>query len=308
QASQWEIRESRRKEWEESLSLLKENADPEFEEEIRQEIARNEEAFHAAERSLRSLLIPADPLDNSPLMMEIRAGTGGEEAALFVADCCRMYRLYADAQGWEIALLSSSPSSAGGYKEAILSVSGKQAHRLLQYEGGTHRVQRVPTTETQGRVHTSAITIAVLAEEEGDEVTIETKDLQIDTYRASGAGGQHVNTTDSAVRITHLPTGTVVACQQERSQIKNRAHALRILKAKIAEHVRREAEVAHNKLRKDQMGSGDRSDRIRTYNFPQNRLTDHRLAKTYYNLDRRMEGELLDLSEALVQHFAEFAE
>jgi peptide chain release factor 1 len=215
-----------------------------------------------------------------------------------------MYRNYADTKKWKAEVLSSSESDLGGYKEYIMSLSGPNVHRLMQYEAGTHRVQRVPKTETQGRVHTSAITIAVLLEPtDDDQVVVEEKDLRIDTYRASGAGGQHVNRTDSAVRITHIPTGTVVACQDERSQHKNRDKAMRLLKARIGEEQRRKAQAEMSAIRSSQVGSGDRSERIRTYNFPQNRVTDHRINLTLYNLDRMMEGDLDDLTIPLVNHF-----
>jgi peptide chain release factor 1 len=252
------------------------------------------------------LLIPPDPLDSRSIILELRAGTGGDEAALFVADCARMYRNYAVQKGWAVELLSSSESELGGYKEYIVSLSGDQVHRCMQYEAGIHRVQRVPATETQGRIHTSAVTVAILLEPSDDEmVVIEDKDLRVDTYRASGAGGQHVNRTDSAVRLTHLPTGIVVACQDERSQHKNKEKAMRLLLAKISEEKRRSEAEKTSSLRQQQVGSGDRSGRIRTYNFPQNRVTDHRISLTIYNLDRFMEGELDLLILPLIQYFYE---
>ena len=236
--------------------------------------------------------------------MELRAGTGGDEAALFVADCARMYRSYAESKKWTFEVISASPSELGGYKEYIVSISGPNVYRLMQYEAGTHRVQRVPATETQGRVHTSAITVAVLLEpDEGEELQIDEKDLRIDTYRASGAGGQHVNRTDSAVRITHIPTGTVVACQEERSQHKNKDKAMRLLSARIAETKANKAHAEMSATRLSQVGSGDRSERIRTYNFSQNRVTDHRIGLTLYKLDKVMEGDLDDLTVPLVNHF-----
>jgi peptide chain release factor 1 len=255
------------------------------------------------QKEVEALLVPPDPRDSRTIIMELRAGTGGEEAALFVADCARMYRNYADQKKWKVEVLSTSPAELGGYKEYVFSLSGENVFRLMQYEAGTHRVQRVPATETQGRVHTSAITVAVLLEPLEEDIQIEEKDLKIDTYRSSGAGGQHVNTTDSAVRITHLPTGTVVACQDERSQHKNREKAMRMLRARIAEEMQRKAHAEMSALRASQVGSGDRSERIRTYNFPQNRITDHRIDLTLYKLDRVMEGDLDDLTLPLVNHF-----
>jgi len=236
--------------------------------------------------------------------VELRAGTGGDEAAIFVGDCVRMYKAYADRKGWRVETLSSAPSELGGFKEYVMTFAGLNVFRFMQYEAGTHRVQRVPKTETQGRVHTSAITVAVLMEpDENEKVVIDERELKIDTYRASGAGGQHVNVTDSAVRITHLPTGTVVTCQDERSQHKNKDKAMRLLVAKISEEKRRKADAEMAELRSTQVGSGDRSERIRTYNFPQNRVTDHRIDLTLYKLDRVMEGDLDDLTEPLVKYF-----
>jgi len=249
-------------------------------------------------------LIPPDPNDSKNTILEIRAGTGGDEAALFVGDCLRMYKLYADHMGWKYEHLSSTSSEMGGFKEYCMVLSGENVHRFLQYEGGTHRVQRVPATEAQGRIHTSAVTMAILLEPDEDtEVEIDVKDLRVDTYRSSGAGGQHVNTTDSAVRLTHLPTGVVVYCQEERSQHKNKEKAMRLLKAKIAEAERQKKHDAIASTRAEQVGSGDRSERIRTYNFPQNRLTEHRINLTKYNLDKIMDGDLHDITSALVAHF-----
>lgn len=289
---------------EENRTLLSQEQDAEMLHMLREEIDRLSQEEIVLQKEMEILLVPPDPRDHRTLIMELRAGTGGDEAALFVADCIRMYRNYADIKGWKYEVLSTSPSELGGYKEYILSLAGQNVFRLLQYEAGTHRVQRVPETETQGRVHTSAITIAVLLEPtEDDEVRIEEKDLRIETYRASGAGGQHVNTTDSAVRIVHIPTGTVVTCQDERSQHKNRDKAMRLLSARIAEEQRRKAQKEMSEARSEQVGSGDRSERIRTYNFPQNRITDHRINLTLYKLDRVMEGDLDELTVALVNHF-----
>lgn len=284
--------------------LLKEEKDPEFVEIIREDIAKLERETEALHSKIESLLVPPDPNDNANVIMEIRAGTGGDEAAIFVGDCVRMYRLYADHMGWKYETLSMTDSEAGGYKEYIFSLSGKNVHRYLQYEAGTHRVQRVPQTETQGRVHTSAITVAVLMEPgEEEKIEINEADLKIDTYRSSGAGGQHVNTTDSAVRITHLPTGVVVYCQEERSQHKNKDKAMRVLAARLAEEKRRKELEERASIRSSQVGSGDRSERIRTYNYSQNRVTDHRIDLTLYKLDRIMDGDLQEISEALIRHF-----
>ena len=273
-----------------------------LEEELQQLHQKKEEVF----QTLINLLVPQDPEDDFNVIMELRAGTGGDEAALFVGDCVRMYQLYATKRGWKIDTLSYHSSDIGGFKEYIMGISGSKVKRLLQYECGTHRVQRIPLTETQGRVHTSAITIAVLTEpEDAQEIVIDEKELRIDTYRSSGAGGQHVNVTDSAVRITHLPTGIVVSCQDERSQHKNKEKAMRILKAKILDEEKRRKAKEESLLRLSQIGSGDRSERIRTYNFPQNRVTDHRINLTLYSLDKVMQGDLNLLTESLVRHFYE---
>lgn len=278
--------------------------DPEMRALLEEEIADLERRLPSLQDKLTSLLVPPDPNDDRNVIMELRAGTGGDEAALFVGDCVRMYQLYATQRGWKFESLTCSPSEVGGFKEYIMVISGPKVRRFLQYEAGTHRVQRVPETETQGRVHTSAITIAIMMEPtEEEEVKLDDKDLRIDTYRSSGAGGQHVNTTDSAVRITHIPTGVVVYCQDERSQHKNKDKAMRLLSAKIAEREREKRQEEEASLRASQVGTGDRSERIRTYNFPQNRVTDHRINLTLYNLDRVMEGELDMLTEPLVQHY-----
>ena len=300
----WDLLQSVEKQLEENKGLLSSEQDPEMIQLMKDEIDQLEKEQSVYHKEIESLLVPPDPRDSRNIIMELRAGTGGDEAALFVADCVRMYRNYADSKGWKYEILSTSPSEIGGYKEYILSFAGTNVFRLMQYEAGTHRVQRVPETETQGRVHTSAITVAVLLEPTGDdEIRIEEKDLRIETYRASGAGGQHVNTTDSAVRIVHIPTGTVVTCQDERSQHKNRDKAMRLLSARIAEEQRRKAHKEMSETRSEQVGSGDRSERIRTYNFPQNRVTDHRINLTLYKLDRVMEGDLDDLTVALVNYF-----
>lgn len=286
--------------------LLRGESDPEFKEIVQEEIAKLEREEPLLKAKLEALLVPPDPDDDSNVILEMRAGTGGDEAALFVGDCVRMYRFFSDKMGWKYEPLSSTSSEPGGYKEYIISVSGKNVHRYLQHEAGTHRVQRVPITETQGRIHTSAITVAVLMEPgEEEKVRIDEGDLKIDTYRASGAGGQHVNTTDSAVRITHLPTNIIVYCQQERSQHKNKDKAMRVLAAKLAEEKKRQAHEKRASLRSTQVGSGDRSERIRTYNYSQNRVTDHRIHLTLYKLDQIMEGDLEEIAQALVHHFYE---
>lgn len=295
-----------KKQLEENQLLLKQESDPEFAQIIREEIVRLQEALPGQLKRLETLLVPPDPRDSRNLILEIRAGTGGDEAALFVGDCVRMYKCYADKKGWKYELLTATPSEMGGFKEYIMLLSGLNAYRFMQYEAGTHRVQRVPKTEAQGRVHTSAITVAVLLEpDEEEQIDIDERDLKIDTYRASGAGGQHVNTTDSAVRITHMPTGTVVYCQEERSQHKNKDKAMRLLTAKILEEKRRKADLEVAELRSSQVGSGDRSERIRTYNFSQNRVTDHRVDLTLYKLDHVMDGDLDDITEVLVKHYHE---
>ncbi len=284
--------------------MLKEEKDPAFAEVLREDIANIETAIATLEHQMNTLLVPPDPDDSRNTIIELRAGTGGEEAALFVADCVRMYKLFADKMGWKYELLSCTLSEKGGFKEYVMVLSGPNVYRFLRHEAGTHRVQRVPETEAQGRVHTSAITVAVLLEPgEEEDIHIDEKDLRVDTYRSSGAGGQHVNTTDSAVRLTHIPTGVVVYCQEERSQHKNKEKAMRYLKTKLVEEKRRKEQEAIASTRASQVGSGDRSERIRTYNFPQNRVTDHRINLTKHNLDFVMEGDLEDFATALVAHF-----
>jgi peptide chain release factor 1 len=300
----WDRVSSLQKQQIENKALIAAESDPEMVQLLRDEIARVEAALPIAQKEFELLLVPPDPRDSRTILMELRAGTGGDEAALFVADCARMYRNYAITKGWKVEPLSAAPSELGGYREYIMSIAGQNVFRLLQYEAGTHRVQRVPATETQGRVHTSAMTVAVLLEpNDDDDIRVDEKDLKIDTYRSSGAGGQHVNTTDSAVRITHIPTGTVVTCQEERSQHKNKDKAMRLLKARIGEEMRRKAAAEMSATRAEQVGTGDRSERIRTYNFPQNRLTDHRVDVTLYKLDRIMEGDLDDVTVPLVNYF-----
>ncbi|MCL2799114.1 MAG: peptide chain release factor 1 [Endomicrobia bacterium] len=253
------------------------------------------------EAEIKVLLIPPDPNENKNIIIEIRAGTGGEEAALFVGDLFRMYTRFAERNGWKYEVMDSNPTGLGGYKEVIFEVSGNRVWRYFKFERGAHRVQRVPETEASGRVHTSAVTVAVLPEAEEVDVEIKTDELRIDTYRASGAGGQHVNKTDSAIRITHLPTGLVVACQDERSQIKNRAKAFKVLRAKLYEQKVLEHEKKLAGERKQQVGTGDRSEKIRTYNFPQNRITDHRIGYSVYNIGEVMDGDLSELVNKLIE-------
>lgn len=295
---------SNKKQVEENKELLQKEKDPEFTQMLKDDITQLEARNEELQKQIENLLVPPDPNDHRNIIVELRAGTGGDEAALFVGDCVRMYKMFADRNGWRVELLGCAESEIGGFKEYIMSMSGHNVYRLMKYEAGTHRVQRVPETEAQGRVHTSAITVAVLLEpDEETEVKIEERDLRVDTYRSSGAGGQHVNTTDSAVRLTHLPTGIVVYCQQERSQHKNKEKAMRMLAAKIVEAEQQKQHDAISSTRAQQVGSGDRSERIRTYNFPQNRLTDHRINLTKYNLDRAMQGDLDDFANALVAHY-----
>ena len=252
------------------------------------------------EEELKYLLLPRDPNDNKNIILEIRAGTGGDEASIFVADLFRMYQKYADAKKYQVEIISYNETIAGaGMKEIIALISGGDVYANLKYETGAHRVQRIPETESSGRIHTSAVTVAVLPEVEEQDIVINGKDLKIDTFRAAGAGGQHVNTTDSAVRITHLPTGTVVQCQDERSQQKNKAKAMKILRARIAETVRKQESKERSQTRKSQVGSGDRSERIRTYNYPQSRITDHRINKTIHKLDLFMNGNMNDIIDSL---------
>jgi len=283
----------------ESTQVMLEEDDTDIKAMAREEIKSLEEKKADLDTKLRVLLIPKDPLDGKNVIVEIRAGTGGDEAGLFAADLYRMYQRYGENHHWKLELLSMSETELGGMKEVVFSVSGKSVYGVLKFESGTHRVQRVPTTENQGRIHTSAVTVAVLPEAEETDIHINDNDLRYDVYRSGGPGGQSVNTTDSAVRITHIPTGLVVICQDEKSQLKNKAKALRVLMARLyeREEARRQAEISE--VRKSQIGSGDRSERIRTYNFPQNRLTDHRINLTLYNLDRVMEGELDAVVEAL---------
>ncbi|MCL2790608.1 MAG: peptide chain release factor 1 [Desulfobulbus sp.] len=255
------------------------------------------------EQAIRIRLLPKDPNDEKNIFLEIRAGTGGDEAALFVADLFRMYSRYAEMQGWRVEVMSSNPIGIGGFKEIIALISGQQVYSRLKYESGAHRVQRVPDTETQGRIHTSAVTVAIIPEAEEVDLHIEPNELKFDVYRSSGPGGQSVNTTDSAVRVTHLPTGRVVTCQDEKSQHKNKAKALQVLRARLLDRMEQEQHDRISEERKSQVGSGDRSERIRTYNFPQGRVTDHRINLTIYRLDQVMAGLLDDVIMPLITHY-----
>ena len=276
--------------------------DPDMAEMARDEITAGEQELIKLEDELQRLLLPKDPDDERPAYLEIRAGTGGDESALFAADLARMYTRYANNVGWKVEVMSANESEIGGYKEVVLRIEGENAYGALRFESGGHRVQRVPATETQGRIHTSACTVAVMPEpDETVAITLNPADLRIDTFRASGAGGQHINKTDSAVRVVHLPTGIVAECQDGRSQHSNKAKALQVLQARIQEKERKEREAKEAAQRKGLIGSGDRSDRIRTYNFPQGRLTDHRINLTLYKLLNIMEGDLGDVIEALKQ-------
>jgi len=279
---------------------LLEEADAELRELARLELPALEERQEELERELKLLLLPRDPNDAKNVVLEIRAGTGGEEAALFAGDLYRMYCRYAERQRWRVEVLSLSEAAAGGIKEVIALVSGERVYSRLKFESGTHRVQRVPATESQGRIHTSACTVAVMPEADEVDVNIDPGELRIDVYRASGAGGQHVNKTESAVRITHLPTGLVVTCQDEKSQHKNKAKAMKVLQSRLYDMVQSQQQAAQAADRKSQVGSGDRSERIRTYNFPQGRCTDHRIGLTLYKLEAIMDGEIGELLEALI--------
>ncbi|NLY85511.1 MAG: peptide chain release factor 1 [Tissierellia bacterium] len=285
---------------EEAKEMLTEKLDDEMKELVKEEIKDLEGKEEATREELKILLIPKDPNDHKNVIVEIRAGTGGDEAALFAGDLYRMYTRYAERNRWKTEVMSINEIGIGGIKEVIFMIKGKGAYSRLKYESGVHRVQRVPETEASGRIHTSAATVAVLPEAEDVDVEINEKDLKIDIYRSSGAGGQHVNTTDSAVRITHIPTGIVVACQDERSQIKNREKAMKILKTRLYDKMLMDQAAERAEERKGQVGSGDRSERIRTYNFPQGRVTDHRINLTLYKLDSFLDGELDEMIDALI--------
>ena len=283
----------------ETLELLGEKLDDDMRQMAQAELDEAKAEKERLESELRILLLPQDPNDDKDIIMEIRGGAGGEEAALFAGDLFRMYSRYAESQGWRVEIMDSNPTDLGGFKEVVFGIAGTGAYSRLKFESGVHRVQRVPNTESSGRIHTSTVTVAVLPEAEDVDVQVNPNDLRIDTYRASGAGGQHINKTDSAIRITHLPTGLVVQCQDEKSQFKNKDQAMRMLRAKLLEQAieAQRSETAQN--RKSQVGTGDRSERIRTYNFPQGRMTDHRIGLTLHKLDFIMNGDLTELIDAL---------
>ena len=289
-----------KKELEENKEMLKESLDDEMKELVKEEISELEDSIEKEEQDLKILLLPKDPNDEKNVFMEVRAGTGGDEAGLFAEDLLRMYRMFADKQKWKTEIMSISEQGVGGIKEVVFLVKGHGAYSKLKYESGVHRVQRVPATESSGRIHTSAATVAVLPEVEDVDVVINQNDLRIDVYRASGNGGQCVNTTDSAVRITHIPTGLVVTCQDEKSQLKNKDKAMKILKSRLYEKYQEEQNKDIADARKSQIGSGDRSERIRTYNFPQGRVTDHRINMTIYQLDSFLNGDISEMIDALI--------
>ncbi len=288
---------------EEDQRILRED-DEELKELVREELPRLKEQRALLEERLKILLLPKDPNDERNVLLEIRAGTGGDEAGLFAADLFRMYARYAERSGWKVEVISGSPSGGvGGFKEIIAMIEGRGAYSRLKYESGVHRVQRVPVTESQGRIHTSAVTVAILPEAEEVDLQIDPNDLRIDVYHSSGHGGQSVNTTDSAVRITHLPTGLIVTCQDEKSQLKNKAKAMKVLRARLLDIMVQKQNAEITEARRSQVGSGDRSERIRTYNFPQGRVTDHRIGLTLYNLESILDGEIQGIIDTLTTHF-----
>jgi peptide chain release factor 1 len=291
------------KELADSQSLLKDDSDEDLKDMAREDVQSLKEQIGQVEEDLRVLVLPKDPNDDKNVLLEIRAGTGGEEAALFAADLYRMYTRLAERRGWKLEVMSHSATGLGGLKELIALISGDRVYSQLKFESGTHRVQRVPETESQGRIHTSAVTVAVLPEAEDVDVQISPEELRVDVYRSSGPGGQSVNTTDSAVRITHLPTGLVVTCQDEKSQHKNKAKALKVLQARLFDLKQQEQQRQIAQERKTQVGSGDRSERIRTYNFPQGRITDHRIGLTLYRLEAILDGDLDELLNGLTTHY-----
>ena len=291
------------KQLEESKKIFEEEQDPEMLEMVEEDLSKVEIQKQKAEEDLKILLLPKDPRDERNVIVEIRAGTGGEEAALFSNDLFRMYSRYAEENKWQVEILSSNLTGKGGFKEIIFNISGKGVYSRLKYEGGTHRVQRVPDTESQGRIHTSAVTVAVLPEVEDVDIKINPADIKIDVYRASGPGGQSVNTTDSAVRLTYVPTGMIVTCQDEKSQHKNRDKAMKVLRARLYDEEQKKMHDEQASERKQQVGSGDRSERIRTYNFPQERVTDHRIGLTLHKLSAIMEGSLDEVVDSLSLHF-----
>lgn len=284
---------------EESLLLLEDKLDDEFRELVKEELAENKEKAEVLKKEITILLIPKDPNDEKNVIVEIRGGAGGDEAALFAGDLFRMYARYAERRGWKVRIMNTSESELGGFKEAAFMISGQGAYSRLKYESGVHRVQRVPVTESGGRIHTSTVTVAVLPEAEEVDVHIDMNDVRVDVFRASGNGGQCVNTTDSAVRMTHIPTGIVVSCQNEKSQLQNKEQALKVLYARLYERERQAHEAAISADRRSQVGTGDRSERIRTYNFREGRVTDHRIGLTLYKIDAILDGELDEIMDAL---------
>lgn len=284
----------------EAKAMLEEKLDADMREMVKEEVNELEPQIEAIEERLKLLLIPKDPNDDKNVIIEIRGAAGGDEAALFAGNLFRMYSRFADAQGWKVDVMDSSPTGIGGYKEVIFMINGAGAYSKMKYENGAHRVQRVPETESGGRIHTSTATVACLPEVEEVDVEIHENDIRTDTYASSGAGGQSVNTTMSAVRLTHIPTGTVVTCQDEKSQIKNKAKAMTVLRARVADKFRQEAQAEYDSVRKSAVGTGDRSERIRTYNYPQNRVTDHRVGLTIQKLDQIMEGKLDEIVDVLI--------
>ncbi|WP_409296100.1 peptide chain release factor 1 [Peribacillus sp. SCS-26] len=291
---------SAREQYQDAKQMLEDKLDAEMREMVKEEMGELEEQLEELEARLKLLLIPKDPNDDKNVIMEIRGAAGGDEAALFAGTLYRMYSRYAETQGWKTDVIEASPTGLGGYKEIIFMINGNGAYSKLKFENGAHRVQRVPETESGGRIHTSTATVAVLPEAEEVEVEIHEKDIRVDTFASSGPGGQSVNTTMSAVRLTHLPTGTVVSCQDEKSQIKNKEKAMKVLRARVYDKFQQEAQAEYDQNRKAAVGTGDRSERIRTYNFPQNRVTDHRIGLTIQKLDQIVEGKLDDIFDALI--------
>jgi peptide chain release factor 1 len=295
--------ESTRRRIEEDQELLR-DSDEGLRELAREELPQLQEALQVLEARLKLLLLPKDPNDEKNIFLEIRAGTGGDEAGLFAEDLFRMYARFAETRGWKVEVMSSTPAGGmGGFKEIIALITGRGAYSQLKYEGGVHRVQRVPITEAQGRIHTSAVTVAIMPEAEEVELNIDPSELRIDVYHSSGHGGQSVNTTDSAVRITHLPTGMIVTCQDEKSQLKNKHKAMKVLRARLLDLAVKKQNAEISETRKSQVGSGDRSERIRTYNFPQGRVTDHRIGLTTYSLDHFLDGDVQFMVDALTTHY-----
>ena len=290
------------RELDDSLELLADD-DPEMKKMAAEEVDRLEKEKVRLQEALKILLVPKDPLDDKNVILEIRAGTGGDEAGLFAGDLFKMYQRYSDARGWKVDVMDHHTTGVGGLKEIIANVNGKGAYSRLKFESGTHRVQRVPTTETQGRIHTSAVTVAVLPEAEEIEVNIDANELKVDVFRSSGPGGQSVNTTDSAVRLTHLPSGLVVTCQDEKSQHKNKAKAMKVLRSRLLDQMVSEQNAERSQNRRSQVGSGDRSERIRTYNFPQGRVTDHRIGLTLYKLESILQGAVDEVIDPLITYY-----